>query len=378
MLRHMLATVLVVVSLILPVHARTVSPDAQVVTAAGEAEIVATEAVARQQAINQALRTAIEQVVGVFVNAQTKVSNFEVLDDTIYTKADGFVSEHRVVGEGKKNGVYWVQVQATVSVLPLAERLKALGVLRQWTIATVLKGKGFNRAALDAAETAINKRLIDAGFRIADREVLIALSNPALEKDLEAGRYARVLQQLRDADVDILVMGQASHEKTAGANVPTYGGIVVNLSTVKARLDLKAIRSDTGELVAADAFEDRSVGSGGDTVSAQAVEKAGLKAADFLIGQVIKLPAATSAPVQLVVKGLTFTRARAFADSLKGHHGVRKVHQQRFGNNQAVYEIEFEGDANLLADVLAASAKLKPFKFDITSLSAGRIEAGAK
>ncbi|MBC7542229.1 MAG: flagellar assembly protein T N-terminal domain-containing protein [Candidatus Sericytochromatia bacterium] len=378
MLRRLLVACLATVSLVTPSFARTAPPDNRSVTAVGEAPIEGSVDTARNQAINQAKRAAVEQSVGVFVNSETKVQNFQVLSDSIYTKANGFVSDVKVLDEQKKGGTYWVKIAATVSVLPLAQQLKGLGVLRQWTIATVLKGSGYNKDALEAAESAVNRRLVDAGFRTADREVLIALDNPNLEKDMQKGNYAGVLAQLRDSGVDILVTGRASHERTAGAKVETYGGIMVDMSTVKARLDIKAIRADTGELVAADVFEDKAVGSGKDTISAQAVERAGVSAADFLIGSLIKLPAATSAPVQLAIRGLSFNRAKAFMQAVQETTGVRKVHQQRFGNGQAVYEVEFEGNASLLADVLSGSATLRPFKFDITNLSGGKIEAKAQ
>jgi hypothetical protein len=378
MLRRLVVATVAAMSLVMPVVARTAPADTRSVTASGEAAIEGSADVAKQQAVNQALRNAVEQAVGVFVNSSTKVQNYQVLEDSIYTKASGFVSGYDIIDGKAANGIYTVKVRATVGVAPLAQQLKAMGILRQWTIATVLKGSGYNADALESAETAINRQLVDAGFRTADRNVLIALDNPKLEAEMMQGQYARALAQLRDSGVDILVMGRASHERTAGAKVPTYGGMTVDLSTVKARLDVKAIRSDTGEIVAADIFEDQAVGSGMDTMSAQAVEKAGGTAADFLIGAIIKLPAATSASVQLAVKGLTFVRARAFMQAVQATAGIRAVHQQRFGNGLAVFEVEFEGKSDLLADVLSGSAKLKAFRFDITNLSSGKIDANAK
>lgn len=378
MLRRFLVAMVAAVSLTMPAVARTAPPDTRAVTASGEAPIEGSIETAKQQAINQAKRNAVEQAVGVFVNATTKVQNFQVLEDSIYTKASGFVGTCDVLEMKQTGDTMVAKIRATVSVLPLAQQLKAMGILRQWTIATVLKGQGYNASALESAESAINRQLVEAGFRTADRDVLIALDNPTLEADLQRGNYARVLQQLRDSGVDILVMGRASHERSAGARVETYGGVTVDLSTVKARLDVKAIRSDTGEIVCADIFEDKAVGSGKDTISAQAVEKAGAAAAEFLIGSIIKLPAATSAPVQLAVRGLTYSRARAFMQAVQATQGIRAVHQQRFGNGQAVFEVEFEGKSDLLADVLTASKTLKGFKFDITNLSSGKIEAVAK
>ena len=60
--------------------------DVKNVSIEGEAEIVNSETTAESNAVADALRNAVEQVTGVYVSSETKVSNFEVLKEEIYTK----------------------------------------------------------------------------------------------------------------------------------------------------------------------------------------------------------------------------------------------------------------------------------------------------
>jgi hypothetical protein len=45
--------------------------------------------IARDQAIKDALRKAVEQAVGTFISSETVVENYEVLSDRIYSKPRG-------------------------------------------------------------------------------------------------------------------------------------------------------------------------------------------------------------------------------------------------------------------------------------------------
>src|SRR5689334_7847830 len=53
------------------------------------------KAKARDQAIDNALRRAVEQTVGTLIESSTATDNYEVLDDRIYTQARGFVKSYK-------------------------------------------------------------------------------------------------------------------------------------------------------------------------------------------------------------------------------------------------------------------------------------------
>ncbi len=79
------------------------------VRAAEVREVVVTgSGVSRNAAIRDALRAAIEQALGVFIDSSTRVQNGELIDDKILSHAEGFVSGQEVLEEKAGKGVFQV------------------------------------------------------------------------------------------------------------------------------------------------------------------------------------------------------------------------------------------------------------------------------
>lgn len=72
----------------------------------------------RDEAIANAERTAVEQVVGSLVDSQTLVENAMVKLDEIYMHAQGYVSGVKVLSEGNSNGLYKVTASMNVASEP--------------------------------------------------------------------------------------------------------------------------------------------------------------------------------------------------------------------------------------------------------------------
>jgi hypothetical protein len=364
-------------SLTTPALADEKKPQVQSVTIEGEAAIVGSVEVAEQNALADALRAAVEKATGVYVLSETKVSNFQTLSDEIYTKAEGFVSEHEILKKEIRKDSVWLKVRATVSLEPLVESLKKLGLLRKWTVAVVLasgsEGKNTGSEYTEAALTSINEAILESGFRVVDRDIIASLEQPEILKQIVSGNYLAATNILKDNGVDILIAGKAYSEEISSNNYDAYG-VNVNLSSAIGRIEAKLVRADTGELLATKAFEGTGVGSG--DVRSKALKSSGTDAGNYFAGQIMRLPAATSSYIQVIVKGLSFSKAKEFVEALKTVQGVRKVINRGFKNKQALYEVESDGDVNLLADNMSENKKLKKsFKFDITTVSSGKIEA---
>ena len=89
----------------------------KVVQAEGVGVIVAKEtAVARDRALEDALRKAVEQAVGTMISSDTVVQNYQLLYDRIYSKSRGYIQNYQIVSEGKKGeNLYSVKIRASVS-----------------------------------------------------------------------------------------------------------------------------------------------------------------------------------------------------------------------------------------------------------------------
>lgn len=363
------------ISMTLPAPA---SPDAKVVVTEGVAAYDASNpGRALEEAVNLANRLAVEQVLGVYVEAETLVQNMVAVRDSILTKSGGYVSGYKVLTQGKgADGLYHVKVESIVSIVPLVDQLGKMGLLREWTVAVVLVSNAGERASNEAAKTRLNQLVLAKGFKLADHTALTALSQPAVLQQIQKGNHMAALPILREQGVDVLIVGTTLSRPTEEGAIESYGGIKTIMT--QGRIDARVIRVDTGEILASQSFQAVAGGSSQDLAESKAIDQAAVKAGDFFIVEIAKLPASTSATVQMAVRGLSFVRERAFMAALQQVKGVRKVIRSAYLNQVASYEIEFQGKSDALADALVGAPGLKSFTFDIQGVTAGKIDASAK
>jgi hypothetical protein len=92
-------------------------PNLLTLTASGLAATQGKEtAAARNAAIEDACRNAVEQACGVYVTGATRVGNFELVSDVVLTHASGYVRHYEVLEESQQEGVYRVTISAEVDV----------------------------------------------------------------------------------------------------------------------------------------------------------------------------------------------------------------------------------------------------------------------
>ncbi|MDE3117745.1 MAG: flagellar assembly protein T N-terminal domain-containing protein, partial [Nitrospirota bacterium] len=124
---HVITVVLLLVTML---GAEAASAQSQSVTAEGTAGILGgDQGIARDNAIRDAQRKAVEQAVGTMIASETLVENFQVLRDSIYSKSQGYIQKYDIVKEGAQKDLYNVTISATVAVGPLKNDLGALGLL---------------------------------------------------------------------------------------------------------------------------------------------------------------------------------------------------------------------------------------------------------
>ncbi|HDI83618.1 MAG TPA: hypothetical protein ENF18_07505, partial [candidate division WOR-3 bacterium] len=109
----------------------TGSGEVTIVEAVGDGSIVQGDlAKARDDAIENALRNAVEQTVGMLLSSETITKNFMTIDDRIYSRSTGYVQRYEILNEGKKNDfIYEVKVKAYVKKGMVKDDLAAIGLL---------------------------------------------------------------------------------------------------------------------------------------------------------------------------------------------------------------------------------------------------------
>jgi hypothetical protein len=106
------------------------TPKPATASDAKDAQTVFAEGVGttREEALKDAFRAAVRQVVGEVVDGETLVKNEELVKDQVLTYSDGFIPEHKVTSEKHENGLFRVGIRASVQRRSVIMKLKAANV----------------------------------------------------------------------------------------------------------------------------------------------------------------------------------------------------------------------------------------------------------
>lgn len=133
----------------------------------------------KDEAVKEALRTAVEQVVGVYINSNTVVSNLQVELDKIYAASEGYVNDFRVLRTAYKGDKCHVQVRVDVDTEPNSKLLSDLQLTYLLDNPRIIvKVSGSRYAGI--CEAAIVSKLRDMGM-----DVVATKSNPQQQVSVE-------------------------------------------------------------------------------------------------------------------------------------------------------------------------------------------------
>ena len=209
----------------------------------------------KDEAIKNAERAAVEQVVGNFVDSQTLVENAMLKLDEIYTHARGFVSGVKILSEEKSDGLYKVTARMNVESEPnsaLIGQLETVMRLNDPRITVIMMRDNLAAGTHDElAETALNDKLLTVGFsHVVDADIVANLENARLLERLYNGEKG-LIGVGSSYGADYLVLGQ-THTNSQNVMLPDYkNGGYKTMAMIVANADItaKIIKLTTGEIV---------------------------------------------------------------------------------------------------------------------------------
>ncbi len=345
-------------------------------------------AMGRDVAINDALRTAVEQAVGIILSSESVVENFQLLSDRVYTQSQGFIRDYKVLAESRSGNSYRVVVRATVSVSVLREDLQDLGILMaQKGMPRVMFflaeqnigqpqpqfwwGGGPFSADLAVAENTIAEEMKSRGFILIDRSAAaqnIQLEPALREADL-TDQAAVTLGSQNNAEIVIVGKALARYTKNVmGTGMKSY----------QANISLRAIRTDTGEIIASSIRTGATVHTDDVSGGTAALQRVGSQAANDLISQIVakwQQEVSRSNIVKVTVEGIkAYSDFVAFRKVLSNRiRGVKNVYLRGIDAGEARMDVEIKGNAQTLADELLLKS-FNSFSINIFSVSQNAIK----
>lgn len=325
--------------------------------------------IARDTALNNALRNVVEKSVGVLVTSTTEVENFEVKLDQILSESRGFINSYEVVSEEKEGDTFKITIEADVGIGKLKDKMAAINLimLRKSKPRLMIIFNKKTQANL-TAESSMSKYFLSNGFKVIDAETA--------KKTM---RHEQ-LQALATNEEDIKKLGHRY-----GAEIMIIGSIEftsrsvkvdnIEMQVNKAIASAKAVKVDTGEVIASDS--DIRSAPGGAGANRSIIEEIVNKLAENMMDQIVDRASSeltNTVTVKLLATGLrSFKDLTEFKQSLKIQvRGVKHLFQRSFANGQAELDVEIRGNTQSMADDIA-SIEMRERKVEIVEMTQNKI-----
>ena len=337
------------------------------VTASGAAAILNKDtAQARDRALENALRTAVEQVIGTMVDSETLVKNNQLLSDKIYTQTAGYVSDYKIVSEKPDldSNLYSLTVQATVKEGSLESDLNGFGILmRRMKMPRV--AVAIREEESEAASMTLLKLLKDKGFLMVDT----GGREPWRQSDFWSIKENERVDLLGKYGAGVVILGTAKGSaggSVAGSDMRSFQGTV----------SIKALRSDTHEVLGSASNSGKAVEVGENGIT-QAVQQAATMAGNDLAQQITKQWARETSSNRIVsmeVRGVPTAELDAMVMKLREQgRGVQDVMVRESSKEFSRLDVSMQGDASALAqEIRKLFPKLKVLSQTANGLTVGR------
>jgi len=365
-LRFLIITILMsVVCLVYSEVSSAAKKDA--VEAEGYALIVrGKKDVARESAIKDAFRRAVEQAIGVLVESETLVKNFELLNDRVYAKSSGYIKTYNIIGEKIDGDSYRVKIKAIVSIKKLEHDLDDIGLLIKKAGNPRLMlliseqihdkptywwgGEGIN---IGVSENTLMSKFMDKGFNFVDRQVVLAeiKGDPKLSKSLSPNLSKDIALKLASKGAaEVVIIGQA----IAKAGTAVAG---TSIRSSQANISVRVINADTGETIASSTTHAAVAHIDPITGSTEALKKASAEMADKLIPQILekwKKRVTGARIIKLIVSGMNYENVKAFKEFLRENmEDIEDIYDRSFKDGIATLDVEVKGSSKELAEFLS-------------------------
>jgi hypothetical protein len=281
---------------------------ATTVTARGEAAIVGGDVpAAREEALVDAQRNALEQALGVKVRGSSAVQDFALADDAVLSMIQGYVRSTKILSETRVDSILTLEVQCEVAQSLSDDEADKL--VRNFSC-VVEVGVEIDGQKVDdnRLEQTLSAELVKAGFEIHDLSQLASRAeyDSTFTAAVDSQNVAAASWMGRQLLSNIVLLVRARLEQRAKKQVTGYAG-VVGVYAYDCRLEGRAVETESGRIIAQYAAPVKGVAGAGDTPQkavSDALTRAQGEFTNDLVAQLSRYSGKKSRPITVEIEGL--------------------------------------------------------------------------
>jgi hypothetical protein len=333
--------------------------ETKLIQSEGVATVGSDPAAARDKAVEDALRRAVEQAVGTMIESETAVENYQLLSDRIYSQSSGYVKNYKILSENKEGNLLRVKIEAEVSSGAIGNDLSGIGILQRRlkyprVMVMIVENNVLNSASLwnvytvsnSQAESTISERLKSRGFNVVDPHYQRKVLNEQEARDAWQGNYGVAGKFGKKVGAEVVIVGQAASTRSAN-NI--YGS---DLLSVTSTLTASAVKAGTGEVLAQSSAQGTAAHINEVAALQQALAKASDKVAEDLMSGIVtawQREASGVRSVAMEVNGISPQEVEKLKTTLEKMRGVTEVLVRNISEGSADLDIKGKWDAQDLS-----------------------------
>ncbi len=342
--------------------------------------------IARDAALEDAQKRAVEQAIGILIDSQTQVENYQLISDKILSQTKGYITKYNVSGEVTEGTLLRVRINAEVSLGKLGDDLSGIGILlgqmhKPRTMVMIAEqnigqevyawwlGAHGQQTDVGVVENTIMDKFTQKGFEFVDRQVAakeIKVTAAYKVQDLTADQ-AKVLGN--QADAEVVIVGKAVSK--------LYGDLGGGMKSVQADLSARAVRTDTGQVIASATTHGAAVHISEASAGIEALKKAANEAADQMLTKILAVYSKEVGglrSINITINGLDKTQFVKFKDTLRNQvRSIKDLHERSFSGTTAKVSVDSKSSAQALSDELL-SRNFGAFTVEVIGSTANSLE----
>jgi hypothetical protein len=318
--------------------------------------IASGEGTSEAQALDQAKRSAVEQGIGSVVSAETITRNFQLANDRILSRANGFVKNYVLLAKNTTPSGIVVKIEAEVTEIfdELLKDQMAIDLLLQWMEKPrfmLLVAENNLGETTSACETELARKLTEKHFDLVSSAQTKALREKKEAQSALSGDVNAAAAFALDSGAEMLVIGRAFSTEGSGVKALEESG----LKSVQADFSAQIVGASDARILASYTAHNAAVHISPASAGIMALTKASDSMADSLVAFLLKRGGEAQVNARsytLNINGVGFKELNALKSALTSVSGVSAVYQRSFHAPVAELAVDFYGNAMDLASAL--------------------------
>ena len=319
--------------------------------------IVTGHGVDRAAALHDAMRNAIEQKIGILLDSQTIVENYQTISDTIYSHSEGYVTDYTILNETTEQGLYSLTAQISISasldstIMDRFQKVKAIETGLEDPRLGILIADRYGDDYPIAGNAIINILQNNGFSRIVDLQQIELSKKQQIASAIFQNQTAVIHALKTQFPVDYLLVGNIG---VLSAQRPGSHGFKQFMSG-QASLNLRLYNMNTGEIVYADTINATALHTNGDMAMSNALQAAAKNAEPALVQALMKKATNPSHHLQLIVTNGKLGTIQQVQEQLKSITGVSQVYLRSNSFDTMIFDLNYYGSALSFANSLQSN-----------------------